>query len=139
MKNLTTMKTTIYTMIVLLAFNASMVFGGGIKHYTIKSEANKIEATIDLEKLAPVTPIFVEFSDGTEFKVSPEISVSKLAPVTPKEADFDDASLPAQINIEQLAPTCPQETEFEDIDAASRPGIIQILAPSTPSEADFTE
>jgi hypothetical protein len=132
------MKTTIYTMIVLLTFNAGVLFAGGIKHYTIKSEANRIEAAIDLEKLAPSAPLFAEFNDGTEFKASPEVLISNLAPATPKEADFDDATLPVQISTEQLAPASPKEPDFEDI-AVDLSGISGILAPSTPSEADFTD
>jgi hypothetical protein len=132
------MKTTIYTMIVLLVFNASMLFAGGIKHYTIKSETNKIEAAIDLEKLAPSTPLFAEFTDGTEYKAGPEVLISNLAPATPKEADFEDASLPVEINMEQLAPISPKDPGFEDI-AGDQPGTPVTLAPSTPNEADFTD
>jgi hypothetical protein len=136
--NYKTMKTKTYTMIVLLAFSASVLCAGGIKRYTIKSESNKVETTIDLEKLAPSAPLFAEFNDGTEFKASPEVLISNLAPATPKEADFDDATLPVQISTEQLAPASPKEPDFEDI-AVDLSGISGILAPSTPSEADFTD
>ena len=125
-------------MIVLIAFNASMLFAGDIKHFPIKPELSNIETTINLEKLAPVTPVFAEFSDGTEFKASPEISVIKLAPETPKEADFEDASLPVQINIAQLSPVSPKEPDFEDTDVDVQ-GTQLTLAPATPTEADFTD
>ena len=132
------MKTTIYTMIVLFAFGANVLYAGGMKHYTIKPDTYKTETTIDVEKLAPAKPVYAEFADGTEFKASAEALISNLAPVTPKEADFEDANMPVQVSIEQLAPVSPKETEFEDPDFAV-PGTPCTLAPATPSEADFAE
>jgi hypothetical protein len=131
------MKTKIYTMIVLLAFNASIVFAGGIKSYTVKSETSKTETTIDLAKLAPALPKYAEFTDGTGFKAGAVAPVSKLSPVTPKEAEFEDSSELNTINIYQLAPIPPKETNFEEIDevlANTHP-----LSPTTPGEADFTD
>ena len=137
-KKLKAMKTTFYTMIVLFAFSAGVLYAGDLKHYNIKPDTYKIETTVDLEKLAPATPVFAEFSDGTEFKASPDVLISNLAPVTPKEADFEDAALPMQINTEQLAPDSPKEPDFEET-SVDIPGTQFTLAPATPTDADFTD
>ena len=125
-------------MIVLFAFGATMLYAGGMKINTIKPESYYVETTIDVEKLAPATPAYAEFTDGTEFKASPVTLVRNLAPVTPKEADFDDASLPVKVTTAQLAPASPKEPDFEETDFAV---VVTpcTLAPATPSEADFTK
>ena len=114
------MKTTIYTMIFLFALHTGLLFAGGIKHYTVKPEPNKIEAVIDLDKLAPVTPAFAEFADGPESNARIEIKIRQLAPATPKEADFEDELSPEEKNKVSVANT-------------------NKLAPAPPTEADFME
>jgi hypothetical protein len=136
-KKATTMKTTIYTMIVLFVLTSNILTAGGIKHYTIKSETINVSATIDVGKLAPVAPYAAEFNDGPEFLASPDALVSKLAPATPQEADFEDPGLLIQITPEKLCPLTPRESDFEETDTTA-PETPCTLAPSAPAEADFS-
>jgi hypothetical protein len=101
-ENIKAMKTTILTIIILLTTITCSVTAGGLKR-AARSEAPKTEIAVDLEKLAPATPEFAEFSDEDDLNALPEIPITGLAPVMPVEADFEDLPDTAGITVIQSA------------------------------------
>jgi hypothetical protein len=130
-----TMKTMIIFLSTLLILNTSLIFAHTPGE--IKSEPIKMEMTVGVDKLIPVMPILVEFTDGTDYLAMPDAMIMKLAPFTPKEADFEDSDFLSPVNIEKLAPETPKESDFEDVNFLN--SIVPAkLAPTTPAEADFS-
>jgi hypothetical protein len=132
------MKTIIYTIIALLALNASLLIAGDINHPTTNPEPVKNALFAIPDKIAPITPLVADFDDGTDVKASPEIFIAKIAPVTPREADFDDESGLVSVIIDKIAPVTPKDPEFEDQEIDMYPNASQ-LSPHPPAVADFAK
>jgi hypothetical protein len=137
-ENKATMKTTIYTLILMFFLNAGMLIAGNSKNSAANPSPAITETLIDIHKLAPATPGEAEFADGTDFLVIPAAYNLKLAPSVPKEADFEETDLPLQADARQLSPSAPAETDFEDTTAVTTDD-SSALAPATPPVADFNE
>ena len=96
---------------------------------------NNNAVSLNINNLAPVTPVEATFEDATETSVF-IYDFSVLAPVTPVEADFSDVVPEKNIELSILAPITPSEADFnESIEDKSID--FSILAPVTPAEADF--
>jgi len=132
------MKTTIIILATLLTLNTSMIFANNPRYNHSNAEPIKNETTLKMDKLNPVTPFQVNFSDGLEHMTAPDAMVLILAPIAPKEADFEEVNPDSIIEVLKLSPETPKETEFEEPEMLN-PVIIGSLAPSTPAEADFVK
>jgi len=132
------MKTTIIILATLLTLNTSMIFANNPRYNHSKVEPIKNETTLRMDKLNPVTPFQVNFSDGLDHMTAPDAMALILAPIVPKEADFEEVNPDSLIQVLKLSPETPKESDFEETDTVN-PVIIHSLAPATPAEADFVK
>jgi hypothetical protein len=130
------MKTSIFTISVILLLNFGTVFAGNdiespalnasITESLLKTLApvTPKEASFDEENpgfdkgldpgsFAPTTPVTAGFDDGILTEMSLRDILHLLAPKTPKEVDFND-SAEGIINVKNFGPVTPREASFED-------------------------
>jgi hypothetical protein len=116
----TAMKTTICTIMFLCILHLNSLFAGGDKHFTTRSEPARMELSVSIDRLTPMTPAVAEFSDVSDVPPCMEIPTARFAPVAPKDAEFEDFSVVQETLLMQAV-------------------TLSLVAPATPSEADFSE
>jgi len=123
------MKTTLITISMIFLLGLNNIFAGNDLESPVLSES--ISESL-LKSLAPVTPKeanFEEESNGTD-KI---LSIGSLAPARYVTANFDD-TIPTEMSIQEilqlLAPKSPREVDFTDpVDNVINPRLFMPVAP----------
>jgi hypothetical protein len=126
------MKATTIIIAAVLSLQVSLLFAGNNE---TKSVVNNDIVPLNINTLAPVTPVEATFEEAT-CPGSVTFNYTTLAPVTPEEADFSDVVPEKKIDFTILAPVTPAEADFDDTIENQTCGSVT-LAPVTPAEADF--
>jgi hypothetical protein len=139
--NLEMMKTKIGLIIAITAFNYNLVTGSG-NLFALPDSPVELNTSSELLSAAPVTPKEATFDEEvTGYEINNNIIL--IVPTAPTEAFFEDNTPEVIINdYTLLAPSTPKEASFDnESDGLSQDdeALLQLLAPTVPSVADFNE
>ncbi len=138
-KAMKTMKTTIYTLTILLMILISPLYAA-CGEPVRKSHSSNPESGIDISKYVFSVPKEADFNDSDPETIFHAIN---LKPVAPATATFEDAESVYKMDIpeklmKELSPVVSKEAEFGDLYDAI-PRLIRDMAPVTPTEAEFED